>query len=129
MADVASTPLSITDSDELISSHDATHLSPVKLVNHLTVYGPRDRTFTGLRCPGTHYRTTQGFIINFSRHQKVEQSLSDAYSPHNVFHLCFENVNDHYDCRWNPKTQHIEVKLVDEDDEDVIIDLDAVLDG
>lgn len=88
--------------------YDESNLSPIQLVKHLAVYGPRDPSFLGLKCPGTHYRTTKGFMVNLFSKQGVhrDHDIEDA------FVLKFYNDNDRFNCTWSSSDAQVEVMRV-----------------
>lgn len=123
---MSSTPTTPTPSEttpvmtrEMLVSYNKFGLSPIQLVKHVAVYGPRDRTFHGLKCPGTHYRTINGPIINFFLKQGVSHTNVD-----DSLVLKFENSKDRYNCTWVENTGQVEVMRVKDDEEAINIILD-----
>lgn len=98
--------------------HNATNLSPIKLVKHLAVYGDRDPTAPGIYGLDDHYHTTQGYIINFFTKQGVYRD----HSVHGAFALQFSNYRDRYSCTWNAQTQHVEVVRCDAERITILLD-------
>ena len=90
-----------------ISTHDATNLSPIQLIKHLAIYGPRDpaNTASGTKVLGMTCYSTTGFTINFLPQQGInrDDEVKDA------FVLNFDNNLDRYQCTWNPDRYLIDV--------------------
>lgn len=95
---------------ENVTDFDRYNLSPIQLVNHLEVYGARDPTFLGLKCPGTHYRTTLNFIINFFLKQGICSNTRERNDD--AFVLQFDSDIDCYQCQWNNQSQQVEVTRI-----------------
>ena len=114
--------LSSEDSSAVIISYDAANLSPIELITHLAKYGPRDPTFLGFKSPGTHYRTTSGFIVNLF----IKQGVRRDHAIKDAFVLKFDDERDRYDCKWTG--EQIEVIRVNGEPKPITIVMDTVTD-
>ena len=114
--------LSSDDSDAIISSHDATDLSPIQLIKHLAVYGPRDSTFVDLKHSGIRYRTTRGFIVNFFAMEDVrrDNTVKDALV------LVFDDDRNRYRCEWCDG--EVQIELLSDTITPIAIDVDMIHD-
>ena len=98
-------------SDISISSYDAINLSPVQLIKHLAIYGPRDpkRSAWGIRVThSVYYYTTRGILIDFP----TKDGISQDHSAKDAFVLKFDNDLDRYQCTWNAHHGVVEISRV-----------------
>lgn len=115
--------------DAIISKYDTGfEVYPTELVKHLAVYGPRDPTYLGdpkylgLKCPGTHYRTTRGILINFFVNEGVRRNIKIK----DAFALEFDDEKARYHCRWNSLTKQVDVTLAQRPTDSITIVLDTL---